>query len=392
MCSSLRGHGPLVVFEAGLSLLGATPRLVGSALRRRKRGSDWFEQPSGGGTRGADWLRRTPRRKWRERPAPRVPLCGEAGMEAAAWPGLREQLVSDLPPALALLGSLQEQVVGVTAHVQGLLQRVRAGAFPTEKDLAQLVLEKTSGRSLAAQPAVLRLAELRTVLEKMRPIEQKLRYQVDKLVKVAVTGAVGDDNPLRFKPDPGNMMSKLSDEEEADGTEGKAAGKKPLAKGGVRKYVPPRLVPVHYDETVAEREKKVLEQAKKRALSSSVIRELKEQFSEAPEEIREGRYLHATRQSQEDEHRRRYEEAMLVRLNVSRQDKARRRRAAALGAQLHSLTHFGDISALTGAAPPTGEALSPQRKRRRKMSAKRGRKKGEWKGSPSKASGGGFHR
>nr|XP_008172719.1 neuroguidin isoform X2 [Chrysemys picta bellii] len=393
MCSSLRGHGPLVVFEAGLSLLGATPRLVGSALRRRKRGSDWFEQPSGGGTRGADWLRRTPRRKWRERPAPRVPLCGEAGMEAAAWPGLREQLVSDLPPALALLGSLQEQVVGVTAHVQGLLQRVRAGAFPTEKglsflelkaqlllfylqDLAQLVLEKTSGRSLAAQPAVLRLAELRTVLEKMRPIEQKLRYQVDKLVKVAVTGAVGDDNPLRFKPDPGNMMSKLSDEEEADGTEGKAAGKKPLAKGGVRKYVPPRLVPVHYDETVAEREKKVLEQAKKRALSSSVIRELKEQFSEAPEEIREGRYLHATRQSQEDEHRRRYEEAMLVRLNVSRQDKARRRRAAALGAQLHSLTHFGDISALTGAAPPTGEALSPQRKRRRKMSAKRGRKKG----------------
>lgn len=316
-------------------------------------------------------------------------------MEAAAAPapGLREQLVSDLPPALALLGSLQEQVVGVTAHVQGLLQRVRAGAFPTEKglsflelkaqlllfylqDLARLVLEKSWGRSLAAQPAVLRLAELRTVLEKMRPIEHKLRYQVDKLVKAAVTGAVGDDNPLRFKPDPGNMMSKLSDEEEeADGTEGKAAGKKPLGKGGDRKYVPPRLVPVHYDETAAEREKKALERAKKRALSSSVIWELKDQFSEAPEEIREGRYQHATRQSQEDEHRRRYEEDMLVRLNVSRQDKARQRRVAALGAQLHSVTHFGDISALSGAAPPTGEALSPQRKRR-KMSAKRGRKKG----------------
>ncbi|XP_074917406.1 neuroguidin [Chelonoidis abingdonii] len=99
-------------------------------------------------------------------------------------------------------------------------------------------------------------------------------------------------------------LGQLSDEEEADGTEGKAAGKKPLGKGGDRKYVPPRLVPVHYDETAAEREKKALERAKKRALSSSVIWELKEQFSEAPEEIREGRYLHATRQSQEDEHRR----------------------------------------------------------------------------------------
>ncbi|TFJ97173.1 peroxisomal leader peptide-processing protease [Platysternon megacephalum] len=173
-------------------------------------------------------------------------------MAAAAEPGLREQLVSDLPPALALLGSLQEQ---------GLLQRVRAGAFPTEKGLsflelkaqllllylqglAQLVLEKSWGRSLAAQPAVLRLAELRTVLEKMRPIEQKLRYQVDKLVKVAVMGA-------------------LSDEEEADGTEGKAAGKKPLAKGGVRKYVPPRLVPVHYgSEPPAEEEEDECEEGK----------------------------------------------------------------------------------------------------------------------------------
>ncbi|XP_050774869.1 neuroguidin [Gopherus flavomarginatus] len=314
-------------------------------------------------------------------------------MEASeAGPRLPEQLMSDLPPALALLGSLQEQVVGVTAHVQGLLQRVRAGAFRTEKglsflelkaqlllfylqDLAQLVLEKSLGRSLAAQPAVLRLVELRTVLEKMRPIEHKLRYQIDKLVKVAVTGAVGDDNPLRFKPDPRNMMSKVSDEEEADATEGKAAGKKPLGKGGDRKYVPPRLVPVHYDETAAEREKEALERAKKRALSSSVIWELKEQFSEAPEEIREGRYLHATRQSQEDEHRRRYEEDMLVRLNMSRRDKARQRHVAMLGAQLHSVTHFGDISALSGAAPPTGEALSPQRKRR-KMSAKKGRKKG----------------
>uniref|UniRef100_A0A8C8RXQ1 Neuroguidin n=1 Tax=Pelusios castaneus TaxID=367368 RepID=A0A8C8RXQ1_9SAUR len=312
----------------------------------------------------------------------------------ATGPGLPpELLAADLPTSRALLGSLQEQVVGVTVHVRELLRKVRAGAFPTEKglsflevkaqlllfylqDLGHLLLAKILGHSLVVQPALLRLVELRTVLEKMRPIEQKLRYQLDKLVKAAMTGAVGDDNPLRFKPDPGNMMSKLSnsEEEEEDGAEGKAAGKKPLVKAGGRKYIPPRLVPVHYDETEAEREKKILEQAKRRALSSSIIRELKEQFSDAPEEIREGRYLHATRQSREDEHRRHYEEAMLVRLNESRQDKARRRRAAVLGAQLHSLTHFGDIGALTGAAPSTSEDLGPPKKK--KASAKRGRRKG----------------
>lgn len=59
----------------------------------------------------------------------------------------------------------------------------------------------------------------------------------------------------------------------------------------------------HIDETEAEREKKLLERAKKRALSSSVIRELKEQYSDAPEEIWDARHPHATRQSQEDQHR-----------------------------------------------------------------------------------------
>lgn len=57
------------------------------------------------------------------------------------------------------------------------------------------------------------------------------------------------------------------------------------------------------DETEAEREKKRLERAKRRALSSSVIRELKEQYSDAPEEIRDARHPHVTRQSQEDQHR-----------------------------------------------------------------------------------------
>lgn len=57
------------------------------------------------------------------------------------------------------------------------------------------------------------------------------------------------------------------------------------------------------DETEAEREQKRLDRAKRRALSSSVIRELKEQYSDAPEEIRDSRHPHATRQSQEDQHR-----------------------------------------------------------------------------------------
>lgn len=54
-----------------------------------------------------------------------------------------------------------------------------------------------------------RLVELRTILEKTRPIDQKLKYQVDKLVKAAVTGASSENDPTNFKANPDNMIMKV---------------------------------------------------------------------------------------------------------------------------------------------------------------------------------------
>ncbi|XP_021099552.1 neuroguidin isoform X2 [Heterocephalus glaber] len=258
-----------------------------------------------------------------------------------------EVLESEVTNAVTLLKNLQEQVMAVTAQVQALTKKVQAGAYPTEK-----------------------------VLEKLRPLDQKLKYQIDKLVKTAVTGSISENDPLRFKPHPSNMMSKLSSEDEekdeAEDGQSEASGKK-ATKGVSKKYVPPRLVPVHYDETEAEREKKHLERAKRRALSSSVIRELKEQYSDAPEEIRDARHPHVTRQSQEDQHRINYEESMMVRLSVSKREKGRRKRANVMSSQLHSLTHFSDISALTGGVAHLDEDQNPIKKR--KKLSKKGRKR-----------------
>uniref|UniRef100_H0VBW3 Neuroguidin n=2 Tax=Cavia porcellus TaxID=10141 RepID=H0VBW3_CAVPO len=301
-----------------------------------------------------------------------------------------EVLESEVPNAVTLLKNLQEQVMAVTAQVQALTKKVQAGAYPTEKglsflevkdqlllmylmDLSHLILHKASGGSLQGHAAVLRLVEIRTVLEKLRPLDQKLKYQIDKLVKTAVTGSLSENDPLRFKPHPSNMISKLSseDEDEAEDDQSEASAKK-STKGASKKYVPPRLVPVHYDETEAEREKKRLERAKRRALSSSVIRELKEQYSDAPEEIRDTRHPHVTRQNQEDQHRINYEESMMVRLSVSKREKGRRKRAHIMSSQLHSLTHFSDISALTGGPAHLDEDQNPVK---RKKVPKKGRKR-----------------
>ncbi|KAG8596153.1 hypothetical protein GDO81_001754 [Engystomops pustulosus] len=301
----------------------------------------------------------------------------------------------ELVTAKGLLRSIQEQVTAVTAHIKNLTKKVSNGDLPTEKglsflelkdqllllymqDLVHIIMQKTSGRSLKENPGIMRLVETRTVLEKMRPIEQKLKYQIDKLLRAAVTGSLAENDPLRFKPNPQNLMSKLEESEEEDSDkddedesgEGKSQSK-------TRKYVPPKLAPVHYDDTEADRDRRILERAKKRALSSSVIRELKEQYTDAPEEIREGRAYHMMQHGKEEQHRINYEESMMVRLNMTRKEKARNKRKLAMTSQLNSLTHFTDISALTGDA--NAEGHMPPAKR-----SKKGPKKGPKKGKKKK--------
>ena len=54
--------------------------------------------------------------------------------------------------------------------------------------MTQLMLHKSSGKSIADSESRNRMIEIRTVLEKIRPLDHKLKYQVDKLIKTATTG------------------------------------------------------------------------------------------------------------------------------------------------------------------------------------------------------------
>uniref|UniRef100_F1SUY3 Uncharacterized protein n=1 Tax=Sus scrofa TaxID=9823 RepID=F1SUY3_PIG len=207
-----------------------------------------------------------------------------------------EVLESDLANAVALLKNLQEQVMAVTAEVQALTKKVPAKTCPTGKglsllevkdqlllthimDLSHLILPKASGRNSHGFGKG----------SSFGPIPEA---STDKLVQTAATGRLRESDLLCFKPRPSNIMRKLSSEdEEEDGAEGGqsgASGKK-AGKVTAKNYVPAR-----YDETDA-----CLEGAKRWASSSFVIRELKQQYADAPEEIREARHPHVTGQSQE---------------------------------------------------------------------------------------------
>uniref|UniRef100_A0A914XNA9 Neuroguidin n=1 Tax=Plectus sambesii TaxID=2011161 RepID=A0A914XNA9_9BILA len=207
-------------------------------------------------------------------------------------------------------------------------------------EMAHLMLKIANGQSIQGDGSIERLVEIRTVLERIRPIEQKMKYQIDKLTKLAVSqGGEVDGNAAR-RPRPDNLMMDDMGEEGSSDEEADAEGQ----RGKGRKYVPPKLVAMRYDEDNNDREDRLVERAKRRALNSSLIEDLRQQYSQAPEEIRE---VVDERRRADDRHRASYEEEMMVRLQLDKkQKKAEKQRKAT--STLDALLDFGDYMAVDG--------------------------------------------
>uniref|UniRef100_A0A3B5LA96 Neuroguidin, EIF4E binding protein n=1 Tax=Xiphophorus couchianus TaxID=32473 RepID=A0A3B5LA96_9TELE len=278
----------------------------------------------------------------------------------------QDLIESDLPKAVQLLNNLTEQVrFAIKWGLSFLDLRYNLLLFYLQ-DLTHLISIKAEGGKMKDSEALSRVVTIRTVLEKMRPLDHKLKYQIDKLVRTAVTGSLADNDPLQLRPNPENFISKLSESEDSEGeTKNKAASDKKAAHSSGRKYVPPKIAPVHYDGdmTEADRKKAQTERQRRAALRSSVIQELRQQYSDAPEEIRDRRDFQTERESRDELHRKNYEESMMVRLNVPKHEKkARKRSTMAMSGQLTGITHFGDITALTGGEG--GQVARPKKKKK----------------------------
>lgn len=213
------------------------------------------------------------------------------------------------------------------------------------------------GQRIEKDPAIDRLVEIRTVLEKIRPIDYKLRYQIDKLVKTAVTGTTNASDPLNFKANPSNLMSQLNndsedesssdDEEDAPSARQKKKSKNDLIDDTteeVGKYVPPKLTSMPYeDETAAEKKEKLQARERRRAVNSTLIDEWKEEFLDTPVEISGGSRAQQMI-SKAMKERERYEEDNLTRLPMTKADKHRQKRLSTMGMLGAELTSFGDNS------------------------------------------------
>lgn len=260
----------------------------------------------------------------------------------------------DLPQALKLFKEMNMNVQQVLQLVDNMLLRVKSGEISTDKglsflemkyqmllsyliNLTYIVLRKCSGEKIESDPSIDRLVEIRTVLEKIRPIDSKLKYQIDKLVKTAVVGT-SEDDPQSYHANPDNLVSKIEGSDVDSSNESENGDtKEKNEKSNI--YVPPKLAAVHFDESISrsESEKKNKERAKKQFLNSSVMRELREEYSEAPLEMSTGNHVKHSISKYEQE-KTEYEENYLTRLPVTKAEKNRRKKLTTVGMLADEIT------------------------------------------------------
>ncbi|CAF1576355.1 unnamed protein product [Adineta steineri] len=169
-------------------------------------------------------------------------------------------------------------------------------------------LNNSSTRSI-----ILRLCEIRTFIEKIRPIEQKLHYQMDKLLKNNV------DQQLNFRANIGNFDEDMNEDEEMN-------DEKQDDKEKPKLYRPPKLVPVEYNEDFDDKQgkgttDKRLEHLKRRAYHSDILEDYKNKYSDAPEEIYNSERSRMSKQNRAYKEKIAYEEEYMKRLPQTKRER-----------------------------------------------------------------------
>lgn len=220
-----------------------------------------------------------------------------------------------------------------------------------------------------------RLTEMKTVLDKMRGLDKKLRYQIEKLLAAnssATAFAAGGDNngpedPLQFRPDlgamgedddgdDGSVLGEGSDDDDdlaaARATLSMNKGKKNRVEdenGGI--YRAPRLTAVPYAHDLEQKEKEKEKRAKHRLRASELAQTLRAQYGDVPEQedVHGGgdygkQRAAARRWAEHEAEKTKYEESAMIRLSTTRKEKkARKRLMQQESSNLSAIANLGNL-------------------------------------------------
>ncbi|GBC10648.1 hypothetical protein RclHR1_00980025 [Rhizophagus clarus] len=274
----------------------------------------------------------------------------------------QEKNTNEISKFIKLINELKLKVKEVKEQLSSVTTRIKNHEIKTNQGISLLEVKyhtlleyitsltfiiymKLNGQSIQNHPVVDNLIELRVVLEKLKPLEQKLKYQIDKLIRATI---INDDeltnisgssfalsNPLSFKPNPQDLVSKPDDSNDASD----------VNNTGV--YKAPKLAPVLFDEDSGSKSKREKEDSriKSRASKSRLIKDLIDEYDDRPEELA----LIGSIQKNNDaelEERTRYEEENFIRLSLSKKDLKKLRQNPKFEDEFGNLNDFSSVAAL----------------------------------------------
>ncbi|KAI7731758.1 hypothetical protein M8C21_025841 [Ambrosia artemisiifolia] len=221
------------------------------------------------------------------------------GMEETKVSG-NNKIEREAPQLVTVLKDIKGGLDDLRAKVQVLTSKVKSGVYPTSDGISYLeakhllllnycqslvyyLLRKAKGLPIQGHPLVHSLLETRLFLEKIRPIDKKLQYQVQKLTRL--TGNLEDgvgsddkkpreqDDALKLRPNPDMLIDKVA----LDDNDGK--------------YRPPKIAPASMDESKTSKQERNVsrkeKQAFRQAMQSEYTRDLMNDLEGRPEEVRE---------------------------------------------------------------------------------------------------------
>lgn len=245
----------------------------------------------------------------------------------------------DVAELLRVIGETTAGLDEVQSKLVRFMEKVKEGEFETKNGLSYLeskhllllfycqcivfyILLKANGRSVENHPVIARLIEIRLFLEKIRPIDKKMRYQIEKLLKLAngiSSGAADEDSAavpddLLYRPNPDMLVAKVD-----EGSLGEEAI-----------YRPPMIAPAAMEEEKILKNRKSESRAQRDALQkasrSTLLKDLANDLEGRPEEIKEfvgPESKEMTRELSRLQARAQAEENMFARVPLSRVEKKR---------------------------------------------------------------------
>ena len=260
--------------------------------------------------------------------------------------------------------------------------------------LLHLLRLRLSGDSIAAEPSVDELCELRIVLERIRPLEKAVAYSIDRLLSTTATPSApvkgrttAKADPLSYRPNPLDLLpsSALPSSTRTPAAAPAAPAARthpesppasptpaPSSPSASALYRPPHHIP---SAPLRERRRG----AGVSARSSRLAQALSAELSNGPEEIRhEGvGYGEMNERAASDDERVEYEERMMVRLIDTKADKKKRKERERRKA-LEDVDDYDDLRKFVdNAARPRREQAEPFMEEGGDRKRQRGRRGGE---------------